>query len=406
LTTTIADRIVNRDVDNEDDMGESLLPDTDERRALREAVVKLAGRYGRGYFQEVTNSGAKPTELWAELGRAGFLGVHLPAEHGGGGGGLADLEVVIEETAAAGCPMFMLVISPAIAGSTLAAHGSPEQRATWLPGLADGSVKIAFAITEPDAGTNTHNITTTAHPEGTGWRLSGQKYWTSGLDEADAVLVVARDPAPGPDGRHPISMFLVPTEAPGLSFQPIDAALAIPETQFTTYFDDVPVPAGGLVGSHGAGLRQIFASLNPERITAAAVANGIGRYALDAAARYARERAVWSAPIGAHQGIAHPLAKAYIDLAQARLMTRHAAELADSGAEAGEAATIAKYAGGQAAVAALDQAIQTHGGNGLSNSYGLADLWFTARMFRTAPISEEMVLNFVAQHSLHLPTSY
>ncbi len=387
-------------------MAETLLPDTDERRALREAVGKLAGRYGRGYFQEVTNSGAKPDELWAELGRAGFLGVHLPAEHGGGGGGLADLEVVIEETAAAGCPMFMLVISPAIAGSTLAAHGSAEQQRTWLPRLADGSAKIAFAITEPDAGTNTHNITTTAHPDAGGWRLSGQKYWTSGIDDADAVLVVARDPAPGPGGRHPISMFLVPTDAPGLSFQPIDAALRIPERQFTTYFDDVPVPEGGLVGAHGAGLKQVFASLNPERITAAAVAGGIGRYALDRAARYARERVVWSAPIGTHQGIAHPLAKAYIDVAQARLMTRHAAGLADAGGEAGEAASIAKYAAGEAAVTALEAAIQTHGGNGLSNEYGLADLWFTARMFRTAPVSKEMVLNFVAQHSLGLPKSY
>ncbi len=387
-------------------MRETLLPETDERRALREAVAKLVGRYGRGYFQEVTNSRAKPTELWAELGSAGFLGVHLPEEQGGGGGGLADLEVVIEETAAAGCPMFMLVISPAIAGSTLAAHGSEEQQRAWLPGLADGSAKIAFAITEPDAGTNTHNITTTAHPDGSGWRLSGQKYWTSGLDEADAVLVVARDPTPGADGRHPISMFLVPTDAPGLSFQPIDAALRIPEQQFTTYFDDVPVPAGGLLGSHGAGMRQVFSSLNPERITAAAVAGGIGRYALEKAAGYARERTVWSDPIGAHQGIAHPLAKAYIELAQARLMTRHAAALADAGGEAGEAATIAKYAAGEAAVTALDQAIQTHGGNGLSNSYGLADLWFTARMFRTAPVSKEMVLNYVAQHSLNLPKSY
>ena len=391
---------------------EALLIETDERRALRDSVGKLVGGFGRSYFQDVTRKGEKPDELWAAMGRAGFLGVHLPEDLGGGGGGLEDLAVVIEETAAQGCPMFMLVISPAIAGSLLVAHGSPEQRAEWLPGIAEGTKKVCFAITEPDAGTNTHNITTTAHVDGSGehadrgWRLSGQKYWTSGIDEADAVLVVARGAEADERGRHPISLFLVPTDSPGLSWQKIDSALMIPENQFTTFYDDVPVPATGIVGAPGAGLKAVFAGLNPERVTAAAQANGIARYALKRGARYASERTVWSAPIGAHQGIAHPLAKAYIEVQLARLMTQHAARLSDAGAEAGEAANIAKYAAGEAAVGALDHAIQIHGGNGLSNEYGLSDLWFTARMFRTAPVSKEMVLNHVAQHSLGLPKSY
>lgn len=383
-----------------------MLTETDERRALREAVGKLVGSYGRAYFQEVTRKGEKPDALWAELGRAGFLGVHLPEEHGGGGGGLEDLAVVIEETAAQGCPMFMLVISPAIAGSLLTAHGSAEQKAKWLPGIADGTKKVCFAITEPDAGTNTHVINTTAHRDGSGWRLRGQKYWTSGIDEADAVLVVARGVEPDERGRHPISLFLILTSSPGLSWQKIDSALQIPENQYTTFYDDVPVPADAIVGTEGAGLKAVFAGLNPERVTAAAQANGIARYALARGAQYARERTVWSAPIGTHQAIAHPLAKAYIEVQLARLATQHAARLADEGAEAGEAANVAKYAAGEAAVAALDHAIQIHGGNGLSNEYGLADLWFTARMFRIAPVSKEMVLNHVAQHSLGLPRSY
>jgi alkylation response protein AidB-like acyl-CoA dehydrogenase len=378
---------------------DALLTETDERRALRAAVGALVGRYGRAYFQDVTRKGERPDALWAELGRSGYLGVHLPEEFGGGGGGLEDLALVIEETAAQGCPMFMLVISPAIAGSMLVAHGSAEQKARWLPGIADGTKKVCFAITEPDAGTNTHNITTTAHRDGTGWRLRGQKYWTSGIDEAGAVLVVAR-------GEAGISLFMVPTDAPGLSWQRIDSALQIPENQFTTFYDDVSVPADGIVGAEGAGLKAMFAGLNPERVTAAAQANGIARYALERGARYASERTVWSAPIGSHQGIAHPLAKAYIEVQLARLMTQHAAQLADAGEPAGEAANIAKYAAGEAVVAALDHAIQIHGGNGLSNEYGLSDLWFTARMFRTAPVSKEMVLNHVAQHSLGLPRSY
>jgi alkylation response protein AidB-like acyl-CoA dehydrogenase len=386
---------------------DDLVIDNDERRQLRESVRKLVGRYGRAYFQDVTRRDAKPEELWADLGKAGYLGVHLEEQYGGGGGGLTDLAIVIEETAAQGCPLFMLVISPAIAGSLLQAHGSPEHKAKWLPGIADGSHKIAFAITEPDAGTNTHNITTTVSRDpGGGWRLRGQKYWTSGIDEADAVLVVARHDEAAANGRHPLSLFLVPTDAHGLSFQPIDSALQIPEKQFVTYFDDVPVSADALVGDEGRGLQQMFAGLNPERVTAACVANGIARYALARAARYAADRQVWSTPIGAHQGIAHPLANAFVDVQLARLMTMHAAELTDAGADAGGASTIAKYAAGEAVVQALDQAIQTHGGNGLSNEYGLSDLWFTARMFRTAPVSREMVLNHVAQHNLGLPKSY
>ena len=269
---------------------DDLLIDTDERRALRESVAKLVGSYGRRYFQDVTRRGARPDELWADMGRAGYLGVHLPEEYGGGGGGLTDLAIVIEETAAQGCPMFMLVISPAIAGSLLTAHASAAQKETWLAGVADGTKRIAFAITEPDAGTNTHNITTTAHAEGPdSWRIRGQKYWTSGIDDADAVIVVARGAEPGPTGRHPISMFLVPTDAEGLSFQPIDSALQIPENQFTTFFDDVRVTRDDLVGVEGAGLAQVFAGLNPERVTAAAQANGIARFAL-ARARALRHR--------------------------------------------------------------------------------------------------------------------
>jgi len=379
---------------------------TEERRDLRDSVAKLVGGYGRSYFQEVVARGEPADALWADMGAAGFLGVHLPEEHGGGGGGLADLAVVIEEMATQGCPMFMIVISPAIAGSVLAAHGTPEQKQRYLPGIADGSFRMAFAITEPDAGSNTHRITTTAHREGDGWRLRGQKYWTSGIDECQAVLVVARDAEPGPDGRHTLSLFIVPTDAPGLSFQRLDAALRLPEKQFTTFFDDVPVERAGLVGAEGEGIRQVFAGLNPERVAAACMANGIARYALARGAQYARERTVWTTPIGAHQGVAHPLAKAYIDVELARLMTMRAAALTDAGEDAAEASNIAKFAAGEAAVQALDQAIQVHGGNGLSNEFGLSDLWFTARMFKTAPVSREMVLNHVAQHSLGLPKSY
>lgn len=387
----------------------SIIAETDERAALRDSVTTLVSRYGHAYFVERARAHEEPTELWKELGAAGFLGVHLPEEYAGGGGGLADLAVVIEEMSAQGCPMFMIVISPAICGSIIAAHGSPELKARWLTGIADGSTKMAFAITEPDAGSNSHEITTTTHADGdAGWRLTGTKYWTSGVDEADAILVVARSgtaEARGP--RRPLSLYVVPTDAPGLTYQPIEAALVQPEHQFTVWFDDVPLGPEALIGDDGSGLRQVFSGLNPERITAAAISNGISLYALEKATAYAQQRAVWKGvPIGAHQGVAHPLAEAYIQVTQARLMAARAAELFDGGGDAAEASNIAKFAAADASLRALDQAMQTHGGNGLALEYGLADLWFLARMLKTAPVSREMVLNFVAQRSLGLPASY
>ena len=385
----------------------SIVADTEERAALRASVGRLVGRYGHDYFMRCARAHVEPTELWKDLGAAGFLGVHLSEAHGGGGGTMTDLAVVVEEASTQGCPLLMMVISPAICGTIIDVHGSAELKARWLPGIADGSLKMAFAITEPDAGSNSHEITTTARPDGAGWQISGTKYWTSGIDEADAVLVVTRMPDAGPDGRHPLSLFVVPTGAPGLSFQHIEAALQQPEHQFTVFFDDVAVGPEALIGEAGRGLRQVFAGLNPERITAACISNGIARYALDKASRYAKERQVWKGvPIGAHQGVAHPLAEAYIGTQLSRLMAYRAAELYDQGADAAEAANIAKFAAADSSLRSLDQAMQAHGGNGMALEYGLADLWFVARMLKTAPVSREMVLNFVAQRSLGLPASY
>jgi alkylation response protein AidB-like acyl-CoA dehydrogenase len=392
-----------------------IIPISPEEADLRDAVRRVAGKYGHKYFVDCATSHKEPTELYEELGAAGFLGVHLPEEYGGGGAGLAELCAVIEEVSAAGCPLLMMVIAPAICGSIIAAHGSPELKQAWLPGLANGTKTMSFAITEPDAGSNTHALSTTARRDGDDYVISGTKYWISGADQADAILLVTRDgdAASGSGseaGRDtPMSMFVVPAGAPGLSMHAIEAELVQPEKQFTVFFDQVRVPATALVGQAGKGFRAVFAGLNPERVTAAAISNGISRYALERATRYARERAVWKTPIGAHQGVAHPLAECHIAVTQARLLTARAAELADTlgaGGQSAEAVNMAKFAAAEASLKTLDQAIQVHGGNGLSREYGLADLWFLARMLRTAPTSREMVLNFVAQHSLGLPASY
>jgi alkylation response protein AidB-like acyl-CoA dehydrogenase len=384
-----------------------LLALSDERRDLREAVGKLVSRYGRTYFQEIIRHGEQPDELWRELGQAGFLGAHIHEPYGGGGG-FVDTAIVIEETASWGCPIQYLVISPTICATILDHHGSRVLKERWLGGLADGSKRMCFGITEPDAGTNTHKLATIARRQpGGGWRINGGKYWTTGAAVADALLVVAKDAEPGPDGRATLSLFVVEGDAPGLTIQPIESALTTAEKSYTVFYDDVPVGPDGLIGAQGEGLRQVFSGLNPERIAAASLANGMALYALERAAQYAKDRVVWTQPIGAHQGLAHPLAKAYIDVQMARLMTMRAAELFDGGSPAAaEAANMAKLAAADACLQALDQAMQTHGGNGLSLEVGIADLYFLARMLKTAPVSREMVLNHIAQHSLGLPKSY
>ncbi len=384
----------------------SLCDTADHHRDLRDAVSKLVGKFGRKYFQEVVAAGAQPDELWKELGDAGFLGVHVAEEHGGGGGGLAELNICIEETAAQGCPILSMVIS-SITAPIIASCGSDQLKRDWLPGIATGRRKMCFAITEPDAGSNTHKVSTHAVRKGNGWVINGAKYWTSDIDQSEAVMVVARDGVPVNDGsRQGLSLFVVPTDTPGISMTRIDSALRTSEKQFSVFFDDVEVGGDALIGEPGAGLTQVFSGLNPERIAAAAINNGISRYAITKAAQYAKDRSVWKTPIGAHQGIAHPLSECYINVQAARLLNARAAQLCDNGEDAAETANMAKFAAAEASLKALDQAIQVHGGNGLSNEYGLSDLWFIARLHKTAPVSREMILNFVSTHSLGLPKSY
>jgi alkylation response protein AidB-like acyl-CoA dehydrogenase len=378
----------------------------DDRRLLRESVAGIAAKFGHEYFVERSRAGEKTTALWQALAGHGFVGVNIPAEYGGGGMGIAELAAVGEETAAAGSPLLMFLVSPAICGSIIAKFGTTEQRERWLPGLGSGEAKMAFAITEPDAGSNSHRINTVATRQRDGYKLRGSKYYISGVDEAPHMLVVARTGTDARTTRAELSLFVVDTDAAGLQREIIPVEICAPEKQFTLFFDDVEVGPDRLIGSEGGGLAPLFAGLNPERILSAALLNGIARYALGKASAYANERSVWGVPIGAHQGLAHPLAKAAIDVELARLMTEKAAWLYDHGLDAGEASNMAKLAAADAAMAALDQAIQVHGGNGMATEYGLATLWGITRLLRIAPVSREMILNFVSQHTLGLPRSY
>jgi alkylation response protein AidB-like acyl-CoA dehydrogenase len=381
--------------------------ESDERLALRKAAADLGKRYGHEYYVKQARSGGHTDELWAEAGKLGYLGVAVPEEYGGGGGGIGDLAAVCEELSAAGCPLLLMVVSPAICATIIARFGTDEQKQRYLPGFADGTLKMAFGITEPDAGSNSHKITTTARRDGGDWVLNGRKVFISAVDESSSVLIVGRT-EDAKTGKLKPALFVVPTDTPGFEYQAIDMDLVSPDRQFMLFLDDVRLPGDALVGSEDAALAQLFAGLNPERIMAASFATGIGRLALDKAVGYAKTRAVWGTPIGAHQGLAHPLAEARINVELARLMTQKAAALYDAGNDmaAGEAANMAKFAAGEAAARATDQALQTHGGNGMATEYGLGALVLASRIGRIAPVSREMILNFVAQHTLGLPKSY
>ncbi|MFI8486066.1 acyl-CoA dehydrogenase family protein [Streptomyces rubrogriseus] len=379
------------------------LIESEEHKSLRAAVSAFAQTHPH------TSNAEDGKRLWQDAAKLGYIGVNLPEAYGGGGAGITELSLVLEELGAAGNPLLMMIVSPAICGTVIARFGTEEQKREWLPPLADGTRLMAFGITEPDAGSNSHRITTTARRDAaTGdWILTGRKVFVSGVDIADATLIVGRT-EDARTGKLKPCLFIVPRDAEGFERRPIDMELNAVERQFELTLDDVRLPADALVGDEDAGLLQLFAGLNPERVMTAAFGIGMGRYALSRALDYARERTVWKTPIGAHQAIAHPLAQAHIDLELARLMMQKAAHLYDAGDDvgAGEAANMAKYAAGEACVKAVDQAVHTLGGNGLTREYGLGRLITASRVARIAPVSREMILNYVSHQTLGLPKSY
>jgi alkylation response protein AidB-like acyl-CoA dehydrogenase len=384
----------------------TVLTTTDEEEAIRAAVGGIAGSFGPDYYQQQVDDHGNCAELWDALGANGYLGVHLPEKYGGGGLGLRELAMVVQETAVAGCPMQSMLFSPGVVGTILERSASDEQKERWLRGVATGETRLSFAITEPDAGSNAHRIATTAIRDGNHYVVNGPKVFITGMESADWVMVVARTGVDEVSGRGRLSVFMVKTDSPGLSFTPIRTVMNQPDKSHQVFFDNVEVPAENLIGVEDKGLRVAFTGLNTERILTSSLCTGIGQYALGKATAYAKDRQVWGQPIGAHQAVAHPLAAAHIHLQAAQLVTDHACELYDTGAEVGELANIAKYLGAAAGLEALDAAVGVHGGNGVTFEYQLATYFWVVRMLNMGPVSKEMILNFIAEHSLGLPRSY
>ena len=382
-----------------------------EQAMIADSVADIADEYDHDYWRSCTESSAFPEELWQTLGDNGFLGINVPTEYGGEGLGMPAFATVTETLATHGVPLVFLIITPAMGVIPVREHGTHDLKKRLLPGMASGETKVAFAITEPDAGTNTYKISTTAERDGDEYLVNGQKTYITGAADADYIQLVARttpyEAVKDDDPRAGVTLLMVPTDDDGIEMTPMN--LAIPETtkQYTVHFDNVRVPGENRIGNEGEGFFCLFDALNPERVTTNAISIGLGRFALRRAVEYAKERTVFDVPIGSHQGVQHPLAESKIDLEMAGDANMKAARaIEESDSTAGPLANMAKYAGSVAADEAVDAAIRAHGGAGFSREYDVITIKPMVQLLRTAPVNNNMMLNHVAENVLNLPKSY
>jgi acyl-CoA dehydrogenase len=388
------------------------LPDT--AQAVRDGVAAVAARYDHAYWSRCEDEKRYPIELYRDLAEGGWLGLSVPEEYGGGGQGLLETAIACETLCASGgtAGAFIYVLNPGFGATTLARHGSEEQKQEILPGLASGEVQFSFGLTEPDAGSNAIEISTSARRDGEDFLIKGQKVWISNVERADWMVAVTRT-IPAAEARPRTAGFtllLVDVKealaAGTLSYTPIPKMGSNILYSSQVFFDDVRVPAHRVLGEVDEGFRVLWDVLNPERIIAAAGGVGSADAALDVAAAYARERQVFGRPIGANQSIQFPLAQIKAKTELARLMTYKAAWLFDQGRPCGSEADVAKLTASQASWEAADQAFQTLGGMAYSKEYPVERMFRDARIGKNIPVSEQMVLAHIGTSMLGLPKSY
>ncbi len=382
-------------------------------KAIREGVRDVTRRFPVDYWNRKDEEHAFPEEFWKALGEGGWLGVVISPVYGGSGLGTLEMACVIEEMCAGGAGVtggLLFVLSSVFGALSIGQHGTEIQRRRYLPRLTDGTLEFAMALTEPDAGSNLSRIRTMAERVNGGWRLNGSKVFITNIDRAGAALIVGRTrrwdaERPRTDG---LSLFILdsPAATRGVHIQPLSKMGISSLKSFLVTFDDVYLPDEALLGQEGAGWEQIFTVLNPERIAIASIAIGTGELALQTAVRYAAERVVFDRPIGAHQGISFPLARAKCQLEAARMLNYKAAWLFDQRQPCAAEANMAKFLATEAAWNACDQAVQVHGGYGYVRDYHVERYLRDMRLLRVAPITSEMTLNYVAEHVLGLPRSY
>jgi acyl-CoA dehydrogenase len=388
------------------------LPDT--AQAVRDGVAAVAAKYDHAYWSRCEDEKRYPTELYRDLAEGGWLGLSVPEEYGGGGQGLLETAIACETLCASGgtAGAFIYVLNPGFGVTTLARHGTEEQKQQILPGLASGEVQFSFGLTEPDAGSNAIEISTSARRDGEDFLIKGQKVWISNVERADWMVAVTRtipaaEASPRTSGFTLLLVDVKEALAAGtLSYTPIPKMGSNILYSSQVFFDDVRVPAHRVLGEVDEGFRVLWDVLNPERIIAAAGGVGSADAALDVAAAYAREREVFGRPIGANQSIQFPLAQIKAKTELARLMTYKAAWLFDQGRPCGSEANVAKLTASQASWEAADQAFQTLGGMAYSKEYPVERMFRDARIGKNIPVSEQMVLAHIGTSMLGLPKSY
>ena len=383
---------------------------TEDHPEIREQVRRLCERYPGEYWRERDAERAYPTEFVRELTEAGYLSVLIPEEYGGSGLGIAAAAAIMEEIQKSGCNGAACHAQMYIMGTVLR-HGSEEQKRRYLPGIASGEIRLqAFGVTEPTSGTDTLSLRTTAVKDGnSGYLVNGQKIWTSRAEHSDLMLLLARTtPRDMVEKRTDgLSVFIVDmreARGNGLEIKPIRTMINHATTE--VFFEDLRIPADSLVGEEGKGFRYILDGMNAERILIASECIGDARWFIGKAAAYARDRNVFDRPIGQNQGIQFPIAEAHVQTEAANLMVAEAARKFEAGEPCGAEANMAKYLASEASWKAADMCMQTHGGFAFAEEYDVERKFRETRLYRIAPISNNLVLSFVGEHVLGLPRSY
>lgn len=382
----------------------------EEHQLIRAAVQKVCAGFPDEYWSECDIHHSFPWEFYNAMADAGWIGVAIPELYGGSGRGITEASLVLEEVAASGAAMngatplhlSMFGMQPVVK------HGSEEMKRKYLPEVAKGALHVAFGVTEPDAGTDTTAITTSARREGDHYLVRGRKVWTTKALESSRVLLLVRTTPRDQVVRRTdgMTLLLAELQRSEVKISAIDKLGRNAVATCEVVYDDLPVSVSDRVGEEGQGFRYLIDGLNAERVLIASEALGIGRAALRRAVDYSNERVVFGRPIGKNQGVSFPLGEAKMRLDSAELMIRKAAWLLDSGQPCGAEANMAKWLAADAAFQTADQAVQAHGGFGYAREYHVERYWREARLMRIAPISQEMILNYVTEHVLGLPRSY
>ncbi|WP_328833680.1 acyl-CoA/acyl-ACP dehydrogenase [Streptomyces sp. NBC_00252] len=383
---------------------------TEDQETIRKSVAGLLRDYGDQYWMAKDQAHEFPTEFYDTVAGGGWLGITIPEEYGGHGLGITEASLLLEEVARSGGGMNAAsAIHLSIFGMhPVVVHGSEELKRRTLPRIASGDLHVCFGVTEPGAGLDTASITTYARQDGDHYVVNGRKVWISKAMESEKILLLTRTSRADEVTRKTdgMTLFLTDIDRDRIDVRPIPKMGRNAVTSNELFIDDLRIPVEDRVGEEGQGFRYLLDGLNPERMLIAAEALGIGRASLDKAVQYGKERIVFGRPIGMNQAIQFPLADSLARLDAAELVLRKATWLYDNGRPCGREANTAKYLCADAGFTAADRALQTHGGMGYAEEYGVARYFREARLMRIAPISQEMILNYLGSHTLGLPRSY